>query len=152
MRPVAGVVMALLLVACGSEPGPPTPEPTHPAALVASSWQLVSINGRAIPPAMPVVLRFGPDDLRGDAPCNAYGAGYVYDPTTGGIRIEPIASTKRACLDQQSATIEAGYLGELQAASVVTLDAGDVLFLTGPAAQLAFSRWTQPAESQAGPS
>ncbi|HEY1180276.1 MAG TPA: META domain-containing protein [Phytomonospora sp.] len=155
MSRVASIGLLLLVLAlggCAFEPDPPAPEPVHPAALVASSWQLAAMDGRAIPAAVTLIVRFGAADLRGDGPCNRYGAGYRYDPSTGVIRIEPLVSTKRACPDGQATALEAGSFRVLQAATVVTFGGPDALLIEGPGGQLAFVRWVQPAPSQAGPS
>jgi heat shock protein HslJ len=67
-----------------------------PATLVRTSWDVLSIDGR-VPQAAPITASFDEMLVRGDGGCNAFGAPYRYEPSTGRIEIGALTSTKRAC-------------------------------------------------------
>ena len=81
------------------------------AELRDREWQLVSIEGFPSLPsgAAKPTSRFGTDGrLGGNTGCNSAGAEYT--ATGDRLAIEPMFSTKRACLDPRGNDLERAYM------------------------------------------
>jgi len=75
-----------------------------------TSWQLYSLNDRKIDPA--VTAFFENSRISGNSGCNLYNA--AYKQKGNAIKFSPIATTKRACIEQSLQQIEDNYLKALR--------------------------------------
>jgi len=111
---------ALLAVACAPAPSP-AGESAQPAgsagagSLTGTAWTLVELGGRSIepPPARGApTLRFDEADrVSGFAGCNSYFGSYQLQGAQ--LRFGEIGSTRMACTDDSSMTLEQQYLAAL---------------------------------------
>jgi heat shock protein HslJ len=91
--------------------------------LSANEWQLVSINGRAVPAgAKPPVIHFERDSIRGFAGCNRFTSS-VKETAPGVIEVGPAAATRMACPGPEM-DIEQQFLAALGKATGYTFLAG----------------------------
>lgn len=66
-----------------------------PATLANTSWEMVSINGRAVPGGERYRVEFGTDRISGKAGCNSFGGAYRVG--RDGFQAGPLAMTRMAC-------------------------------------------------------
>jgi heat shock protein HslJ len=91
--------------------------------LSANEWQLVSINGQALPAgAKPPVVHFERDSIRGFAGCNRFSSS-VKETAPGVIEIGPAAATRMACPGPEM-DVEQQFLAALGKATGYTFLAG----------------------------
>ncbi len=94
-RWLASIVTSVALAGCvGHAPR----EPLLPS-LVGSTWQVTQIGDQVLANdanAPRITLRFDALMLGGDAPCNAFSAGYGLDDE-GVLQVQAIRASKRAC-------------------------------------------------------
>lgn len=105
---LAGLLLAVALVACGPAATPTAPMTTAipPAAgnpLAGSEWQLVSLHGDPLLEDTYISLTFEEDRLGGFAGCNHYGGGpdsgsYNVTPD-GSLEIPLLAITQMLCVE-----------------------------------------------------
>lgn len=143
-RLTAGL-LALVLAACG-QPNPTTdPGDGDPQG----SWQLVegSVNGQAVPilDEYRITLTLEGSRISGTAACNSYGG--VLSVEGGRLRIEDLAQTAMACLDEEAMTAEAIYMSGLGAADSIGLD-GEELLIQGPGVELRFVELAPPPTAE----
>lgn len=107
---VIALAFALFVAACdAAEPSSnETPEPTTTADLAGTNWVLRSIGG--VEPIGEPTIGFGPDGTSGSTGCNTFRGQYAIDGSS--LVLSPLATTKRACLeqaltDQETALLEA---------------------------------------------
>lgn len=104
-------------------------------SLVNSTWTLVSLNGEAVQGDTPLTLQFNDQgQVAGNTGCNQFMGTYTNQGEQ--LSFSPLASTKRACVENTLAQQEQAYLNALQNISrhgftmstlTLTSDAGDVL-------------------------
>ena len=132
-----GLVVAMLVIACG---GSATPSPSSPSSSGGSSlngtWQLVSYTApdgtqAAVPIALTPNITFAGDAARGNAGCNTYDAIAVVNANT--VHFENVTSTKVACPPPAS-VVEAAFLQGLNLASEWKVE-GDTLTMNAPRGQ-----------------
>lgn len=128
-------LLALTLVGCATAAtgGRDTP-------LAGVDWRLLDVGGRPALPSAPAHLRFDADTGRvaGDAGCNRFAGPYVRDGAA--LRLGPLISTRRACIDDAATRQETAVLAALEATRRHAI-AGDTLVLSGDAGVLA--RWVR---------
>ena len=103
--------------------------------LAGTAWQLEELNGRAAVPAtggaVPT-LSFAAGEARasGNGGCNQFSGPYTQQGAS--LRFGPLASTRRACVDEAGNAQETAYLRALESvtrhtatAELLTLYAGD---------------------------
>ena len=134
---LAAMWTALLVVILVSEACAPAPEASvirisHPATLVGTTWQLVSVAGVAATAGATASLSFGATEVRGTSTCSDFGGAYQYDPATGAFRIPSLVSTKRACLDPGFNGLESAFFAALRDATAAGMDPDGRLVLGGP--------------------
>jgi len=66
-----------------------------PETLADTSWEIVSIGGRAVPGGEQYRIEFSRDQVRGKAGCNSFSGGYRVG--RDGLRAGPLAMTQMAC-------------------------------------------------------
>jgi heat shock protein HslJ len=83
--------------------------------LDGSRWQLQSLNGSGVAESLVVTAEFNDGRISGSSGCNSYGAGYT--AADGKLKVETIAMTEMACLDQGVMETEQQYLASLGGAT-----------------------------------
>ena len=100
-----------------------------PDELLNSRWRLEDLGGRGTLDRVPLTLQFGPAGrLSGHAGCNGYMGGV--QRAGGGVRIGPLASTRKAC-DEAVMIQETSFLQALEA-GVRLRQRGDELLIDRP--------------------
>lgn len=120
----------------------PAPEPSAGAAEVPlenTAWTLVEAGGqpaRAIGSGAGPTLRLDAAEKRasGDTGCNRYGGPYELSGTS--LRLGPLVSTRRACIDEALNRQETAFLRALDETRSWRID-GDTLVLAGPSGTVA---------------
>lgn len=113
LRGVVWVVVGMMAAACAPTPGPGAAGSAEP--LAGSSWTLTELNGQ--PPVSggtaPTLL-FAADEPRvsGNTGCNLYNGPYTQ--SGDGLRMGPLVSTRRACVDEGANRQEAAFLQALE--------------------------------------
>lgn len=127
---------ALLAAACATGATGGTTAPFEDV-----DWRLLDVGGQpAVAGPSGVRLRFQSDSPRafGDGGCNRFGGAYVRDGAS--LRIGPLLSTRRACVDEAANRQETAVLAALEATRRYGLT-GDTLVLSGDAGPLV--RWVR---------
>lgn len=96
-RWLALVIVFFVLAGCV---GPAPREPLLPG-LVGSTWRVTRVGDQVLATdadSPRITLRFDALMLGGDAPCNAFSAGYGLDDQ-GVLQVQAIRASKRACAD-----------------------------------------------------
>jgi len=104
--------------------------------LAGNTWVLRAWDLGERAPAQPAVtLSFGSGRLTGSAGCNRYSAGATEGGTPGEFSVGPVAGTRMACPDAESA-VEARFLQQLGAARRFAFRAGRLSISSAPADRL----------------
>lgn len=112
------------------------PAPT----LEGSMWQLAAIDGAPAADGALVTLLFAEDgSLVGDSGCNRYRSSYSADADAGTLMIEPVLSTRRACLSEELSAQEAALLTGLEAAARYSLRPDRLIITTAQGQRLEFT-------------
>ncbi|HET7464032.1 MAG TPA: META domain-containing protein [Longimicrobium sp.] len=135
----AEMVALALVGACRMTPAP---EPSAGAAgvpLENTAWTLAEVRGqpaRAIGSGAGPTLRLDAAQTRasGDTGCNQYGGPYELSGTS--LRLGPLVSTRRACVDEALNRQETAFLAALEEARSWRVDEG-TLVLSGPSGPVA---------------
>jgi heat shock protein HslJ len=150
-RSVRWLGLALTLGAC-TMAGSPDPVPvTAPSAGTASAslenttWTLVDVGGEAARPigsgAGPT-LRLDAAEKRasGNAGCNQYGGSYTLSGSS--LRMGPLASTRRACVDEALTRQETAFLRALDETRSWRINDNTLILSSesGPVARLTATR------------
>jgi heat shock protein HslJ len=108
----------------GSAPG---------ASLTDTSWQLAELGGQ---PAGKQSLKFDSSKgiVSGSGGCNNFTGAYQWSGKS--LKMGPLASTRRACMDEASGKQENAYLQALDATRTWKVE-GKTLILSGDSGQLA---------------
>jgi heat shock protein HslJ len=132
-----GLVVAMLVIACG---GSATPSPSSPSSSGGGSlngtWQLTSYTSPGgtqaeVPIALTPNITFAGDAARGNAGCNTYDAIAIVSGNT--VHFDNVTSTKVACPPPGS-TVETAFLQGLSLASEWKVE-GDTLTMSAPRGQ-----------------
>jgi heat shock protein HslJ len=108
--------------------------------LEGSMWQLAAIDGAPAADGALVTLLFAEDgSLGGDSGCNRYRSSYSADADAGTLAIEPVLSTRRACLSEELSAQEAALLTGLEAADRYSLRPDRLLITTTAGQRLEFA-------------
>jgi heat shock protein HslJ len=139
-------LLLLLAVAGCAQPNPTTaPGGGDPQG----SWQLVegTVNGQPVPilDDYRITLTLEGSRIGGTSACNSYGGVLVVEG--GRLRIEDLAQTAMACLDEAAMTAEGIYMSGLAAAESIGLD-GDQLLVQGPGVELRFDELAPPPTAE----
>ena len=128
----AAVALALVVAACGGdgdsgESSSPSGKATTP--LVGTNWMLTAGSSLDVPSTgASVTARFATDTVSGEAPCNAYSAGYEVDGAT--MRIDSRIRTTLVACSGSADTLERAYLARLPDVATYAI-AGTTLRLFG---------------------
>lgn len=142
---IAVVLLALLLVACGSDAVPATPPASTPEGDPLGAWQLVdaTVDGRALEllAEHPVTAVVEASSIAGTSACNQYGGRIQL--TGDGIRIDELGGTEMGCAPEAVMTLEQDYLAALgRVRAIEVID--EKLALRGPGVDLRYDRQEQP--------
>jgi heat shock protein HslJ len=143
---LAGVILSLALVACGSDDdgsdgGGAGQASTDPSELVGPTWTLDEATRGAMAEDADqvdadVTLTFADDGtVSGSSACNTYSGSYEAGDD-GSISLGPLASTQMAC-EEAIMALEANYLQTLDEASSFAIAEGR-LILQAMNVQLAY--------------
>jgi heat shock protein HslJ len=150
LRVLAGVVPAMLLVACsvapggaGGGPGGGSGAALLPVAEAASRlgarrWELVYWQGQTVPHGdngEPVILTFRDGRVSGHAGCNRMNAGFELGPAAGQVRFSGPVTTRMACEPGRMA-FEAAFVAALGSSTQVEFE-GPRMRLRAPGAAAA---------------
>lgn len=108
-------------------------QPAAPQELQDRDWTLAWVSGFDRMPAgvATPTLRFGTDGhLGGNTGCNSAGAAYTADGNR--LTIEPMISTKRACVEPAGNELERAYLSAMEATRTYRIANGELELLDGP--------------------
>ncbi|MGH7557644.1 MAG: META domain-containing protein [Gemmatimonadota bacterium] len=95
-----------------------------PAELLGTTWRLVEFDaGDPVPEGIEITAEFREGGIAGRSACNRYTGPVEIDLAAGTIETGPLVSTKMACPPPQMES-EARYLGALERAKGLTLEAG----------------------------
>lgn len=109
-------------------------------ALEGSQWQLVAIDGTPAVDGTLVTLSFNADgSLNGDSGCNLYRSTYTVEGSA--LTVDPVLSTRRACLSDELNAQETALLAALEAATSYTLRPGQLFISYGNGQQLEFAAY-----------
>ncbi|MEJ8857800.1 META domain-containing protein [Variovorax robiniae] len=128
----AGIAMAAL-TACSSVS---LDEP-----LEGTPWRLVQLDGQQVmigaDPKIDPTLQFDASTQRvsGNGGCNNLSGGYKRNGSA--LRIGPLASTRRACIDAGRSRLEIRFLAALEATAGYTVKGGQLTLLDGRSMPLA---------------
>ncbi|WP_377703449.1 META domain-containing protein [Pseudoduganella sp. UC29_71] len=103
------------------------------ASLTDTSWQLAELGGQ---PAGKQSLKFDSSKgiVSGSGGCNNFTGAYQWSGKS--LKMGPLASTRRACMDDASGKQENAYLQALDATRTWKVE-GKTLILSGDSGQLA---------------
>jgi heat shock protein HslJ len=103
------------------------------AALTGTSWQLTELAGQ---PGARQTLQFDASQGRvsGNGGCNNFSGGYQWSGKS--LKMGPLASTRRACVDDATSRQESAFLKALEDTRTWQVD-GKVLILAGDSGPLA---------------
>jgi len=143
---VAGLVLSLALVACGSDDGDSGDggtgqASTDPSELVGVTWTLDEATRGALAQDADevdaeITLEFTDDGtVSGGSACNTFSGPYEAD-AEGSLTLGPLASTQMACDDAVMA-LEANYLQTLDQVSAFAIEEG-VLIMQAMNVQLSY--------------
>lgn len=115
----------------------------NPPGVLLGDWELRSgsgPDGEVVPPdAHPVTLTIDAGRWSGTAACNRYSGTVEVDG--GQLAVRGVAVTAMVCLDDVVMAAEAAYLAAFTKVNRWSMD-GATLWLTGPGAELLFTRRT----------
>ncbi|MGZ8475333.1 MAG: META domain-containing protein [Candidatus Limnocylindria bacterium] len=138
-----GALLVLVLAACGGSGSTPQSDPGDGDPL--GDWQLVAgtVNGQEVPilDDHRITLTLEGSRIGGTAACNGYGGTLRVEG--GRLRIEDLAQTAMACVDEAAMTAEAIYMSGLANVESIGLD-GDELLVQGPGVELRFVELAPP--------
>lgn len=140
-------LLVLVLAACGQSSTTPSREPGDGDP--QGDWQLVegTVNGQEVPilEDYRITLTLEGSRIGGTSACNSYGGSLRVDG--GRLRIEDLAQTAMACVDEAAMTAEAIYMSGLAAAESIGLD-GDELLVEGPGVEMRFVELAPPPTAE----
>lgn len=81
-------------------------------ALFRNKWKLTEVQGQQVPDSLRSSFEFSPGNLSGSAGCNRISAGFVAGKNQT-VRFSPETTTKKACANENVATLETLFLDAL---------------------------------------
>jgi heat shock protein HslJ len=130
MRNGRGLLLALLVAALGVSL--PAQAQGGSAPLAGTSWQLVELNGQPlVPGGEPLTLQFSATEERvgGYGGCNQFSGPYTQNGAS--LRLGPLASTQRACLEPALNTQETAYFQALDSTTRYSIENGLLVLYRG---------------------
>ena len=111
----------------------------HPPTLNGTVWRVVTVNGRTPVVRSEPTAAFGDAKVTGSSGCNSYGGAYTYDPSTGAIRFQDLATTLMLCVEPARNEVEMLFNQAINAATSASIDPQGRLVLTGPGGEIVFA-------------
>ena len=113
------ILAALLLARCGNYN-----DLAHQAnVLFRTDWKLLELQGQAVPATAKTRFHFSPGQISGTTGCNQLSAGFVAGKKQS-VRFSPEASTKMACPDETSGSLETQFLDALNRSTIWEMNGG----------------------------
>jgi heat shock protein HslJ len=109
--------------------------------LEGTPWRLTQLDGQQVmagaDPKIDPTIQFdaGTQRVTGNGGCNSLSGGYKRSGTA--LRIGPLASTRRACIDAGRSMLEGRFLAALEATAGYTVRGGQLTLLDGRSMPLA---------------
>ena len=148
MRPTFGMLLALLLTACGAGQAPTVPPPRSSDEPVAGDWVLVggTIDGVDAPVLDDhrITLSITGSTIGGISGCNHYGGEVTME--ADGLHVTNMAGTDMACAEP-AMSAESTYLAALARVRRLAR-AGDALVASGDGVELRFDALRAPPTSE----
>lgn len=142
---VAGLAVLSVLLAAAFAPraqDAPQPRPLAGASGLSDlsgTWTVIALPPGDLPEGLAITLVFGADGrLQGQAPCNRYNARFTL--ADGRLAVQPLASTRRACLSDDLTALESRFLRTLPQVDSAAIDAEGQLILSGAGTALLTAR------------
>jgi heat shock protein HslJ len=103
-----------------------------PSSLAGTSWRLVELNGQ--PPVAggdTLTLNFAADEQRvsGNGGCNQFSGPYTQNGAS--LRIGPLISTRRACIEPAANAQETAYFQALESTNRYAIEGGQLILYRG---------------------
>lgn len=130
MRSGRGLWLALVMVALAA--ALPAQAQGGNVPLAGTSWTLVELNGQPlVPGGEPLTLNFAADEQRvsGYGGCNQFSGEYAQNGAS--LRMGPLLSTRRACLEPALNTQETAYFQALESANRYSIEGGQLVLYQG---------------------
>lgn len=128
---IAGMMLVAALAACMA-PGTAGAAGGQPEPLAGTSWVLTELNGRppvASPDVPTPTLAFAADRASGNGGCNQFNGSYTQ--AGDGLTFGPLASTRRACVNEAGNAQETAYLQALQSTTRAATSNGMLMLYAG---------------------
>ena len=93
--------------------------------LFRTDWKLTELQGQALPESAKTRFRFTPGQIAGTTGCNQLSAGFVAGKHQS-VRFSPEASTRMACPDDLSGTLETKFLDALSKSTKWKMSGGEL--------------------------
>jgi heat shock protein HslJ len=129
MRSGGGLMLALVVVALSA--AVPAQAQGGSTPLAGTSWRLVELNGQPVVGEQPLTLVFAADEQRvsGYGGCNQFSGPYTQNGAS--LRFGPLASTRRACLDEALNAQETAYFAALESTNRYSIENGQLVLYRG---------------------
>lgn len=145
---ILAALLVLVLAACGQSSSSTPPRESGDGD-PQGDWQLVegTVDGAEVPifEDHRITLSLEGSRIGGTSACNSYGGTLAVGG--GRLRIEDLAQTAMACVDEAAMTAEAIYMSGLAVAESIGLD-GDELLIEGPGVQLRYVELAPPPTAE----
>lgn len=112
----------------------PVPAAPVAGALTSSAWQLAEVGGMQAGGKQFMQFDTGKGMVHGSGGCNNFSGSYAWSGKS--LKVGPLASTRRACLDEPTGRQEMAMLKALEATRTWRVE-GKTLVLSGEQGQLA---------------
>ena len=128
MRRMMRLGLALAVIALGASV--PAQAQGGGDPLAGTSWRLVELNGQPVIGTEPLTLNFGTDGrVSGYGGCNQFSGEYRQNGAS--LRIGPLLSTRRACLEPALNTQETAYFQALESTTRYSIEGGQLVLYRG---------------------
>ena len=128
MRRMMRLGLALAVIALGASVPAQAQGGSDP--LAGTSWRLVELNGQPVIGTEPLTLNFGTDGrVSGYGGCNQFSGEYSQNGAS--LRIGPLLSTRRACLEPALNTQETAYFQALESTTRYSIEGGQLVLYRG---------------------
>ena len=128
MRRMMRLGLALAVIALGASV--PAQAQGGGDPLAGTSWRLVELNGQPVIGTEPLTLNFGTDGrVSGYGGCNQFSGEYSQNGAS--LRIGPLLSTRRACLEPALNTQETAYFQALESTTRYSIEGGQLVLYRG---------------------
>ena len=128
-RNTRGLALALVVLALGV--AVPARAQGGSVPLAGTSWRLVELNGQPVAGETALTLAFAADEpqVSGFGGCNQFSGSYTQNGAS--LRIGPLLSTRRACLEPALNAQETAYFQALESSNRYSVEGGQLVLYSG---------------------